>query len=978
MRNLVGRELMALVLLFGLQVTCGAGLCAVLDLPPADEPFSDSRLISPVDHDVSIVELSAVPTWLSLLWLVPPSGAVSSGVAVVDIGLLRHLRTLGTEVRVLARFEEHRVYYLVHASHLLSREAVSQLCDVLWQGGQGYLVSVDASSRGKLALLRSELILLRPFQASLASLAPVVSPPSALPALSSTQKSWIEQMVGSVSEAGLFHCISSLSGEIPVELSTGTHTIATRYSHHPDCFKAAEYLYSQFDEMGVEVGRDNFLGVPFNCVEFKGVAGCAVGASGMIYRTLDGGETWEKQISGTDQDLWRTTFPSTETGWVVGLAGTLLKTSNGGSDWLPVDTGSRGSLYGIEFIDTNVGWTCGAGGRISKTTDGGSSWTAQNSGTSRVLYDIDFVGPGSGLAVGEMGTILKTSDGGQTWHSQQSVADGRLFDVCLVDSLNGWVVGAAGTILRTSDGGHSWRVQDSRTDSYLRSVCFVDTLRGWAVGMGGVLIRTGDGGAHWHVQQSAMDTELNSVSFINSAQGWMVGSSSMLRTSDGGASWVSLEENVPETWHNIVVTLEGTKTPSKVYIVCGHYDSFSDRPMVRAPGADDNASGTSLVVEAAKILKNHAFESTIRFICLAGEEIGLLGSFHYAGNARRSGEQIEAVLNFDMIGYGTYGVYVIGNTPSSWLVDYCAAVRDSFVHELPIVKTIDDANWRGDHWGFWCEGFEAITGIELDHNDNRAYHTPGDVVSILDMRMLGDVTRLAVASLASLAGLDTTRIAVATVDIVPNTLNLKSRGQYISCHIEVPRGVSASEVDVSTVMLNNSVRAEPGPCTVGDYNGNEMPDVLVKFKRESVQKVVGPGPAVEVLVSGRAGSSLFQGKDTIRVLGGGERTSHAAPLASLPTRAPRTLGLHQNLPNPFNPSTRITFSMAEAGRARLCVYDISGRCVRTLVDGWRESGVHSELWDGRTDDGRTASSGVYVCKLEAGGLVAMRKMALLR
>jgi hypothetical protein len=89
-------------------------------------------------------------------------------------------------------------------------------------------------------------------------------------------------------------------------------------------------------------------------------------------------------------------------------------------------------------------------------------------------------------------------------------------------------------------------------------------------------------------------------------------------------------------------------------------------------------------------------------------------------------------------------------------------------------------------------------------------------------------------------------------------------------------------------------------------------------------------------------------------------------------------GLSQNAPNPFNPVTRITFSVAARGEVSLRIYDIAGRALRTLVQGWREPGVYSEVWDGRGDDGSVLPSGVYFYSLKAGEVVATHKMVLLR
>lgn len=88
--------------------------------------------------------------------------------------------------------------------------------------------------------------------------------------------------------------------------------------------------------------------------------------------------------------------------------------------------------------------------------------------------------------------------------------------------------------------------------------------------------------------------------------------------------------------------------------------------------------------------------------------------------------------------------------------------------------------------------------------------------------------------------------------------------------------------------------------------------------------------------------------------------------------------LKQCYPNPFNPATTIRFGLQEAAHARLRIYDVSGRFVRSLVDGFRSAGAHSEIWNGTDDAGRAVASGVYFYRLQAGAFTETRKMVLLR
>jgi flagellar hook assembly protein FlgD len=83
-----------------------------------------------------------------------------------------------------------------------------------------------------------------------------------------------------------------------------------------------------------------------------------------------------------------------------------------------------------------------------------------------------------------------------------------------------------------------------------------------------------------------------------------------------------------------------------------------------------------------------------------------------------------------------------------------------------------------------------------------------------------------------------------------------------------------------------------------------------------------------------------------------------------------------NCPNPFNPATRISYELPGAASVSLRIFDLEGRLVATLVDGWRDAGPQNCLWNGCDDAGRPVGSGVYVYRIEAGPYSLSQKMTL--
>lgn len=94
--------------------------------------------------------------------------------------------------------------------------------------------------------------------------------------------------------------------------------------------------------------------------------------------------------------------------------------------------------------------------------------------------------------------------------------------------------------------------------------------------------------------------------------------------------------------------------------------------------------------------------------------------------------------------------------------------------------------------------------------------------------------------------------------------------------------------------------------------------------------------------------------------------------------APQPVILYPNTPNPFNPSTAITYELSAPGGITLKIFSITGQTIRTLTDGPQPAGLHRITWDGRDDSGQRVVSGVYIIRLSAGSFSRSRKMLLLR
>jgi len=183
---------------------------------------------------------------------------------------------------------------------------------------------------------------------------------------------------------------------------------------------------------------------------------------------------------------------------------------------------------------------------------------------------------------------------------------------------------------------------------------------------------------------------------------------------------------------NVIGEIQGIEDSTKIVIICGHLDSTSPQSTTNAPGADDNASGSAAVVEAARAMSGFYFANTVRFVCFGGEEQGLYGSAYYADQCAGAGEDIIAVLNFDMILYGPSGdasMWVPYNTSSNGLALAFDAICDTYVPALDVITEYSPGTTYSDHSSFWNQGYPAILGIENAFDANPYYHQTSDILA---------------------------------------------------------------------------------------------------------------------------------------------------------------------------------------------------------------------------------------------------------
>lgn len=247
---------------------------------------------------------------------------------------------------------------------------------------------------------------------------------------------------------------------------------------------------------------------------------------------------------------------------------------------------------------------------------------------------------------------------------------------------------------------------------------------------------------------------------------------------------------------NLVAILPGDMAESRDrwLVVSGHYDSIP-RPMgdarIDAPGANDDASGTAVSMELARVMSQHHFDATIVFLAVAGEEQGLLGATHWAERMKSEGRNIEVMLTNDIVGNTKGGNGVVDNRrlrvfsegipsneseaqaklrrsiggendgPSRQLARYLKASSELYQPDFKVdlVFRRDRYGRGGDHVPFNERGYSAVRLTEPNEDFNRQHQkvevrdgiSYGDTPDRVDFDYVAAVARVNAGLLASLA-----------------------------------------------------------------------------------------------------------------------------------------------------------------------------------------------------------------------------------
>jgi hypothetical protein len=306
--------------------------------------------------------------------------------------------------------------------------------------------------------------------------------------------------------------------------------------------------------------------------------------------------------------------------------------------------------------------------------------------------------------------------------------------------------------------------------------------------------------------RNTLSTQSDPHRGIGAARNWVLKKFNEFAKASGGRMTAMIDTvtlqpdgrrvDVPVLLGNVVATLKGTDpSDNRIFIMSGHLDNMRSSVMDRtgdAPGANDDASGVSALMECARVMAGQRFPATILFVAFSGEEQGLLGANFMSEKARLNNWNIEGVLNNDIMGSNNSSeTNIINNTKirvfseafssadtgravltirnlglendgkARQLARYLKETGERYVDNLEIVLIYRNDRFLrgGDHTPFVNRGYAAVRFTEMNENYYHQHQDVriengiqyGDLPEFMDFEYLRKNTCLNLAGLANLA-----------------------------------------------------------------------------------------------------------------------------------------------------------------------------------------------------------------------------------
>ncbi|MCI0515055.1 YCF48-related protein [candidate division KSB1 bacterium] len=757
--------------------------------------------------------------------------------------------------------------------------------------------------------------------------------------------------------------------------------------------------------------------------------GWAVGEYGTILKTTDGGNNWRMIPVPWLTRLLDVYFPTPTVGYIVGQDGLILKSADGGETWTQPPVRFTSNFARVRFWDANTGWIIGEKGLILHTTDGGVAWFQQVSNCGEDLRGIACIDRVRLCVVGRNESILLSEDAGQNWRRIKPAINLIQYhydfnDICFLDANRGWIGGESpgfsmGILLTTTNGGQSW--QEKQVDSFrysekygdagsssqsnamrIQQIYFTDAQHGLALTANrdlfselNVPLCTNNGGKNWYGLLIGSNESCDQPGRL----AWL-GDSTWVNTGYGGEFRFSRDHG--KTWRfpnaarralsgfkignhgQLLAQQSRVEVPLEIPIKYNWLvsEDFGQHWQVITPQFFDpqgNSLQPAFFNDAGRFIGTR--DSLWTVVTLAADQTeylfksGDLGRTWYrvrgGANSRLSFLTRDTLftcrLNPEEIAYNTYKsvLYV------QYSLDGGRTVISRTFNDLWNDITPYDP-WDATTWSFISQ-YYFLNG--------RVGFLVGSDGNIVKTENTGQSWRSVPSNVVEhLWGITfiTSKIGFA----VGNYGRILKTGDG---GLTWRKTQSGTQENIYAIAFKNEWEGWVGTSTGLRYTtdgGETWQGVALRYQHGLVRNIgfddFGNGYAYTTRLDQTAifGShKIPDGYDFLLYW-----PADGVPVVPTPSTPawPRTAQLPPNYPNPFNAATRITFDLPAPGPVDLKIYNLQGQLVRGLVAAIKPAGIHTVIWDGYTEQGASAASGVYLYVLQCPDATRARKMILLR
>ena len=654
----------------------------------------------------------------------------------------------------------------------------------------------------------------------------------------------------------------------------------------------------------------------------------AVGYAGTII--IDNGSGWQIRDGGYTDRLFSVSIIGNNI-WATGLDGTILHCSDGsGTSWETQTSGVDKQLRSVFFLNDNLGWCVGLNETILRTTNGGNDWDIIYTGGTQAYMEVVFLDENNGWlagTAGNNGVIKYTTDGGSTWRNSIIPAS-RINSIHFSDLNFGCAVGDGGKIFKTTNGGSDWALAVSNTTTDLQSVYLFSSGSGYAVGNDGTIINTIDYAANWSPQNSGTTEHLNAI-----YDGWIVGDAGkILYTSNAGATW---EQDCTGFTDNLLSLDFVTDNIGYATGVNGKIYRTTDG------GLTWPLLPTNITVGLGKV----------QFINL---DTGWVASSHYIYRTTDGGSSWKQQLYLPQPNEVIFDVEFVKGLPGEPVFGFACGGLAGFWK-----STNGGETWSG---GSACTNGNFLGCSFVDKNNGWLVGVPSTVNTITIMRTTDGGGTFVEQTNPIIEPY--MRDVCFVTDQRGLAVGNNGKTLYTS-----DGGANWEERPNGSKVWQEVFLSETGKAwTVGFYGSIAHSDdwgYTWQMQRSGVYETLN---GID-FINDNEGWIVGNNGTILHTTNGGVTFVEDEKIYEIPT----TYSLSNNFPNPFNPSTKIQYSIPQSNNVVIKIFNVLGKEVETLVNEEKPVGTYEITWN--TEN---LPSGVYFYQLTAGKFIETKKMILMK